>query len=171
MDQELLAVGIVVKAFGIRGEVVVQPLTDFPDRFRKLRTVLLGHSAGETRKMRIAGAVVEPRGVRLHLAEIDDRSGAEGIVGEYLFVEPSQRVPLPKGRYYVHQVIGLSVVTETGEEAGRVTDVLKLASHDVYVVEHHGREYMIPGVKEFILAIEPDEGRMRVRLIDGMKDG
>jgi 16S rRNA processing protein RimM len=170
VDQELLAVGIVVKAFGIRGEVVVQPLTDLPDRFRKLRTVRLGRSPGETRKMKVAGAVVEKRGVRLRLAEIADRSAAEAIIGEYLFVEPSQRIPLPKGRYYVHEVIGLTVVTETGEEAGRVTDVLKLAAHDVYVVEHHGREYMIPGVKEFVLAIEPDEGRMRVHLIDGMKD-
>jgi ribosomal 30S subunit maturation factor RimM len=62
------------------------------------------------------------------------------------------------------------VVTETGEEAGRVRDVLKLPGHDVYVVEHHGREYMIPGVKEFVLAIEPERGLMRVRLIDGMKD-
>jgi 16S rRNA processing protein RimM len=170
VDQELLAVGIVVKAFGIRGEVVVQPLTDLPDRFGKLRTLRLGRSPGETRKMKVARVAVENRGVRLQLAGIADRTAAEAIVGEYLFVEPSQRIPLPEGRYYVHQVIGLAVVTETGEEAGHVTDVLKLAGHDVYVVEHHGREYMIPGVKEFVLAIEPDEGRMRVHLIDGMKD-
>jgi 16S rRNA processing protein RimM len=170
VDQELLAIGIVVKAFGIRGELVVQPLTDLPERFRKLRTVRLGPSPDETRTVKVVGAVVEPRGVRLQIAGVEDRTGAEAIVGEYLFVEPSQRIPLPEGRHYVHQVIGLAVVTETGEEAGRVRDVLKLPGHDVYVVEHHGREYMIPGVKEFVLAIEPERGLMRVRLIDGMKD-
>ena len=120
--------------------------------------------------MKIVRAAVDPRGVRLHFAEITDRNAAEKLVGEYLFVEPAQRARLPKGRFFVHQVIGLAVVTEEGESVGRVRDVLKLPAHDVYVVEHHGREYMIPGVKEFVLAIEPEKGRVRVRLIDGMKE-
>ena len=169
-DQELLAIGVVVKAFGIRGEVVVEPLTDTPARFRKLRAVLVGPGAGATRVMKIAEMAVERRGVRLRFAEITDRDAAEHLTGEYLFVEPSQRVRLPKGRYFLHQVIGLEVVTEEGESAGRVRDVLKYPAHDVYVVEHHGREYMIPGVKEFILAIEPERGTMRVRLIEGLKE-
>ena len=169
-DQELLAVGVVVKAFGIRGEVVVEPLTDHPARFRKLRSVRIGPAAATTREMQIAETAVEPRGVRLRFADVADRDAAERLVGEYLFVEPSQRVRLPKGRYFVHQVIGLAVVTEEGEAAGRVRDVLKFPAHDVYVVEHHGREYMIPGVKEFILAIEPRRGTIRVRLIEGLKE-
>jgi 16S rRNA processing protein RimM len=169
-NQELLAIGVIVKAFGIRGEVVAEPLTDQPARFRKLRAVRIGRDAAATREVRIAKATVEPRGVRILFAGVAERNGAEALVGEYLFVEPAQRIRLPKGRHFVHQVIGLSVVTEEGAAAGTVRDVLKLPAHDVYVVEHHGREYMIPGVREFILSIEPDRGTMRVRLIEGMKE-
>jgi 16S rRNA processing protein RimM len=167
-DQDLLAVGRIVKAFGLRGEVVVESLADSPERFRRLRSVLLGPDAATARRTRITRTAVEARGVRVALADISDRTAAEKIVGHFLFVDAQHRVKLPPGRHFVHQVVGLTVLDQDGAVVGCVRDVLKLPAHDVYVIERNGREILIPAVREFVLSINLEEGILRVHLIEGM---
>ncbi len=169
-DDELLAVGRIEKAFGIRGEVIVSPMTDSPGRFRTLKTVMVGRTAAGARPMVIKNVAVGARGVRLKLADTETRNAAEELVGAFLFVDAHHRVRPGKGRHFVHEVIGLVVADETGVVLGRVREVLKLPAHDVYVVERDGREVMIPAVKEFVLSIDAGSGRMTVRLIEGMLD-
>jgi 16S rRNA processing protein RimM len=167
-DQELLAIGQIVKAFGIRGDVIVQSLAEDRNRFRRLRTALMGKTATSVREVRIERTQSGPRGVRLKIAGVDDRTAAEQLKSQYLFVDVQHRAPLPRGRYYVHEVIGLSVVDEDDTVLGVIRDVLKLPAHDVYVVERHGQEFMIPAVKEFVKRIDPANGTIRVRLIEGL---
>jgi len=167
-DQELLAVGRIVKPFGLRGEVVVESFTDSPARFRTLRAVHLGSDAATARPAHVTRATIEPRGIRVSLAEISDRTAAEKIVGYFLFVDAQHRVRLPRGRHFVHQVVGLTVLDTEGAVIGCVRDVLKLPAHDVYVIERNGREILIPAVREFVLSINPEEGILRVHLIEGM---
>ena len=166
--QELLAVGQIVKPVGVHGEVAVRPLSDTPGRFRSLRAAQLGASVEHTQHITIERASEGPRGVRMKLKGIDDREAAEALVGKYLFVDSRHRVRLPRGKYFVEQVIGLAVIDHEGHALGRVRDVLKFPANDVYVIEYHGREILVPAVKEFILALEPQKGTMRVRLIEGM---
>jgi len=167
-DQELLAVGRIVKAFGIRGEVVVESLADSPDRFRDLRAVRRGPDVATAQPARITRATIARRGIRVAFADVTDRTAAEEIVGHYLFVDAHHRVKPPRGRYFVHQIVGLTVLDETGAVVGRVRDVLKLPAQDVYVIERHGREVLLPAVKEFVLSVDPEAGILRVRLIEGM---
>lgn len=167
-EQDLLAVGQIVKPVGISGEVAVRSLSDTPGRFRSLRHAKLGADPGHIRDVKIERAAEDPRGVRMKLKDVDDRSAAEALVGQYLFVDPAHRVRLPRGRYFVHQIVGLSVVDSAGRPVGIVRDVLKFPSNDVFVIDRQGREVLIPVVKEFILAIEPRKGTIVVRLIDGM---
>jgi len=167
-DQELLAVGRIVKPFGIRGELAVESLADSPDRFRTLREVYLGPDAETAHPERITRASIEPRGVRISLASVTDRTAAEQVAGNFLFVDARHRVKLPRGRYFVHQVVGLTVLDQEERVVGRIREILKLPAHDVYVVERHGREIMIPAVKQFVLSIKPEAGVVRVRLIEGM---
>jgi 16S rRNA processing protein RimM len=165
---EPLAVGKVVKAFGIRGEIVARSYTDEPSRFTSLRCVLVGSEPGQAREVKIERVRADERGVCLKLAGVDDRNAAEKLVGNLLFVEHLQRVKLPRGTYFVHEIVGLAVLDQDGATVGRVREVLKLPAQDVYVIERHGRDIMIPAVQEFILGVDLDEGVMRVRLIDGM---
>jgi 16S rRNA processing protein RimM len=166
--ETFLAIGTIVKAFGIRGEVVIRAYTDSTARFRELREVHCGRDAATAAAMRVEHTAVETRGVRLKLAGIDDRTGAEALVGLHLFVDDRHRAPLPQGRYFVHEVVGLRVCDEEGRVLGTVREVLKMPAQDVYVLERHGREVMIPAVKEFVREIDPVAGIMRVRLIEGM---
>jgi len=169
-DHDRLAVGKIVKAFGVRGECIASPMTDSTTRFRRLKSVFVGRDAESATECRIATIAIEQRGVRIGFEGILDRTAAEGMVGQLLFVDSSQRVKLPKGRYFVHDIIGMRVVDEVRGPVGALVDVLKLPAHDVYVVEHEGRQFMIPAVKEFVRVIDSSSRTMHVRLIDGMMD-
>jgi 16S rRNA processing protein RimM len=169
-DDDLLAVGRVEKAFGIRGEVIVSLMTDSPERFRVLKQVLVGRAPAGAHPMIVEQVSVGPRGVRLKFAGTDSRDAAEALVGEFLFVDARHRVRPANGRHFVHELVGLSVVDEQGSPVGTVREVLKLPAHDVYVIDRAGREVMIPAVKEFIRSIDRDARTMTVRLIEGMLD-
>jgi 16S rRNA processing protein RimM len=167
----LYAVGRVVKAFGIKGEIIVRPLTSSPDRFRRLRSVLVGKNEATTVPAKIDLAYIGQRGVRLKLATTSTRTEAEKLVGAFLFVDRRDRLRPSRGTYYVDQVMGLTVIDESGGHVGTVTDVMKLPAQDVYVVRTGEREIMIPAVREFIRKIDIGSGTMKVRLIDGMMEG
>jgi 16S rRNA processing protein RimM len=167
---ELLAVGRIIKPFGVLGAVVVRSLADSPDRFDRLTSVLVGPNEQNVRPMDVDQAVVEHRGVRLKLRGIEDRNAAETLTGAYLFVDGRHRSKLPRGRFFVHEVVGLRAIDEEGRELGRLREVLKLPAHDVYVIERGGKEFMIPAVKEFVLEINPSGGFLRLRLIEGMAE-
>ncbi len=164
----LIAIGKVVKAFGIRGELVVTPLTKSGNRFKGLRNIFVGSGDADARKFEVAAVRVEPRGARVLLATIDDRTSAEKLVGLLVFVDRKAAVRLPKGTFFVHDLIGIGVVDENGNAIGSVKEVLKYPAHDVYVVDHTGSDLMIPAVKEFITKIDVGAKIMHVKLIDGM---
>jgi 16S rRNA processing protein RimM len=166
----LLAVGEVRKAFGITGEVVVRPLTDSVDRFRSLRAVRIGREASASRPATVVSVAIEAKGVRVRLRGVEDRTAAEALRGQFLFVDRAHRARLPAGRHYVHDVVGLVVEDEGGARRGVVTEVLKLPAQDVYVIRDGDREFMLPAVREFIREIDVPAGVLRVRLIGGIAD-
>jgi 16S rRNA processing protein RimM len=170
IPDELYAVGTIVKAIGVGGEVVVQPMTDFPARFRKLRLLWLGRDSGSVSEARVEKATVSPRGIRLKLKGVDDRNAAERMRGNILFVDEAHRAKLPEGQYFVHDVLGLAVREEGGSDLGTVADVLRYPASDVYVVRGDRGEILIPAVKEFVQSVDLAARTMTVRLIEGMTE-
>jgi 16S rRNA processing protein RimM len=168
IPDQLYAVGTIVKAIGIAGEVVVQPMTDFPARFRKLRTLWMGAHSGSVSETGVEKAVVSVRGIRLKLRGIDDRNAAERIRGKMLFVDEDHRARLAKGQYFVHDVLGLAVREEGGADLGTVSEILRSPASDVYVVRGNRGEILIPAVKEFVRSVDLATRTMTVRLIEGM---
>ncbi len=165
---DLFAVGKVVKAFGIKGDVVIAPMTDSPHRFAALKHAYLGPSESTAQEVSITRAHIESRGVRLKVKGVNDRDAAEHIVGYLLYVDRRHRIKIPRGTYFIHDIIGLNVADEQGRVLGTVREVLRMPAHDVYVVGQDTREVLIPAVKEFILGVDLAERRMTVHLIEGM---
>lgn len=166
---ELIGIGTVVKAFGIRGECVLRPMTDSPGRFRKLRRAFIGRTEAAAAAVGVEHVAVEEKGVRVKFAGVDSRSDAEKLAGSIVFVEESEAVRPRRGSYYLHEIVGLSVVDEGGLAVGVVRDVLRFPAQDVYVIEAGGRELMIPAVKEFIRRIDLGAHTMTVHMIEGME--
>jgi 16S rRNA processing protein RimM len=173
--RDLVAIGKIVKVFGIRGEVILQSMTSVPARFHTLRRGYLvradeaeRRADAPARQISIERASVQPRGVRLKLTGVDDRTMAEQLIGMLLMVDESQKIRVPRGTWFVHDLIGMDVVDEDGKRIGIVHDVLHMPAQDVYVIKGERGEMMIPAVKEFILSVDVAAHRMRVRLIEGM---
>lgn len=165
-----MAIGKVVKVFGVQGDLIVLPMTDNPGRFKKLKSVYVGPSEDQAVDSRVTIVSVSPRGVRLKFALADNRTAAEKLIGWLLFVDQQHAIRLPKGTFFVHDLLGLTVVDDENHRVGTVTDVLKYPANDIYVVDCDGKELLVPAVKEFIRHIDLESHTMRVHLIEGMRE-
>jgi 16S rRNA processing protein RimM len=150
-------VGQVVGAFGIAGAVKVLALTDFEDRFAPGSELLL---RGASR--RVEWSRKRPPGFVVKFSELDTRTVAETLRGSYLEVEDQDVKPLPVGRWYHHQLIGLGVATESGEELGTLTAVLERPANDVWVVGRDGIEHLVPATHDAVLDVDLEGGRVTV---------
>ena len=155
-----LVIGQVTAPFGTRGAVRVKPETDFPERFRDLQEVCLELPNGEERFFHVTEARITPKGILLGLAECQDRDQAGALRRSWVKVKPSMAVPLPEGRYWVDQIIGLRVFTEEGKDLGEITEVIRAPANDVYVTP----SAMIPAVRQIVREIDLQGGRMVVSL-------
>jgi 16S rRNA processing protein RimM len=167
---ELFAVGKIVGCFGIRGVVKVQPFTHSHDRFMKLRTIIMGHSEKETTCYDVQNVELKNGSIMFTFEGISDRTAAEKLVGNFLFVEKDDLDPPKQGSYFVHDIVGSSVTTDDGKFLGTVEDVYKLSTQDVWVIRNGDKEVLIPAVKEFIVQIDPAKKAITVRVIKGLID-
>jgi 16S rRNA processing protein RimM len=108
--------------------------------------------------------------VLLRLKEVLDRNEAEKLRGKDITIRREDAVALPAGQYYWHQVLGLTVIDASSDTVlGKVTDIVETGANDVYVVRpEHGREILVPAIKDVVLSIEPGEGRMLIQPLPGM---
>jgi 16S rRNA processing protein RimM len=161
-----LVVGMLRRPHGVRGEMIMDVMTDFPERIQPGLLVFAGESYQPLHVRRCRGYA---NGLLVLFEEIND-SEAAGLWRNALISIKTDTVPdLPEGEYYHHQVLGLRVVSDTGLELGKVTRILETGAHDVCIVRSEaGRELLIPMVDQFILQIDLAAGLMRVHLIEGM---
>jgi 16S rRNA processing protein RimM len=153
----VVRVGQVVGAFGIAGAVKVLPLTDFDDRFAAGSQLLLTDEARRVEWSRKQAPVFVVK-----FAGVDSRTQAETYRGSYLEVEDEDIRPLPNGRWYHHQLIGLKVATESGEELGTLTSVLDRPANDVWVVAQEREEHLVPATQDAVLDVDLEAGRVTV---------
>jgi 16S rRNA processing protein RimM len=161
-----LAVGRIVRPWGVRGELKVKILTEDPARFERLETVYVGLRFVPYRLER---ARLHHGAVLLKLAGCDDRNAAEALRGLLVQIAMEDALPLEEGDYWFHQILGLEVWTSEGDLLGVVQEVLETGANDVYVVRGRGgRERLIPALKSVVLDIDLASGRMSVELPEGL---
>jgi len=153
-----LVVGRVTAPFGVNGEVKVRPETDDPARFSRLLQVCLEFPDGAERLVRVRRARVTAASVLVTFVGYRDRDAAEALRGALVKIKQSMALPLPEGSYYLHQLLGLRVVTEDGRDLGEITEVLKYPANDVYATP----TAMIPAVREVVKEIDLEAKRMLV---------
>ncbi len=166
MDPELIAIGRIAGPHGVRGQVRVIPLTDFPEHLTRVRRAYLGDPPRQV-AVRFGGMV---RGLPLCSIEgVVDRDAAAMLRDQFLRLPREQLAPLPAGHYYVFELIGLAVESTTGEYLGRLIEVEPGAAADLYVVElPDGGQARVPAVKAFVRAVEPAAGRIVIAPIPGL---
>ncbi|MDR1874064.1 MAG: ribosome maturation factor RimM [Synergistaceae bacterium] len=164
-------VGYISSAHGVRGEVRVVPLTDYPERFRQMDSLELYSSEGTfVRTLQIRGVREhEGKGELIVAGDVTDRDEAKALVGLSIMVDPAERVPLPEGEFWVDDLIGLRVQDGEGNDLGEVADFLSTGRNELYVVrDADGGLHYIPAAEEFIRNIDLSAGKITVELIDGL---
>ena len=164
MKQQYLEAGQIVNTHGIRGEVRILPWTDTPDFLRKFKTLYVD---GKPMK----GSDIVRTLNQLDKAEVfetlpDDINAAMPLKGKTVYIDRSD-AKLPRGRFFIQDILGAEVVTESGESIGKLTDVLDLPGGAVYEVKGE-TEHLIPAVPEFVRKVDVEAGVITVHLIEGM---
>ncbi len=168
--EEFLRVGVISSTHGVRGEVKVFPTTDDPARFKKLKTVLLETGHGQL-PLEIEGVKFFKNMVILKFREFNDINEVEKYKGKDLMIRRDQAVKLGPNENFIADLIGLSVVTDEGEDFGVLKDVMQTGANDVYVIEaKDGREYLFPAIKQCILDVDLEAQKVTVHIMDGLLD-
>lgn len=171
--EDLITIGTIEKPFGVKGDVRVRSLSDVPGRFEGLRQATLVALSGR-RLVAAVTRVREDRGSHgRYVVGFDAFSTPEEAAtfrGGLIQIPRNQTPPLPVGRYYEFQLIGLTVEEETGRRLGTLEEILETDGNHVFVVRGGGREVLIPATHEVIRAVDTEGRTMTVRLLDGLLD-
>lgn len=166
----LYQVGAVLKTHGIKGEVKVFPTTDDVSRFKNMKDLLVDFK-GQLINLEVTGLKKQNNIVILKFKDIDDINDVEKYVGCNLYVTKENRVRLKKDEYFIADLIGLNVITDTGEEFGVISDVLQTGANDVYeITMKDNRAVLVPAIKECILSVDIDNKLMTIHVMDGLLD-
>lgn len=161
---DFVAVAEIVGVFGLKGEVKANLQTEFPDRFRRLAQVWI-----DGRPVDLESSRLHRGQVLLKLRGVDGPEAAEKYRGKLVEVPLDQAIKLPRGRFWIFQIVGLDVATADGEQLGTVADVLTTGANDVYVVRGDAGEILIPAIKQVIKQIDLGERRITVDLLPGLR--
>lgn len=163
--EKLIIIGKIGAPHGVRGDVRIIPLTDFPNRFDCLKKVFLSEDVSfeiERVKYNNQFVIVKFKG-------INNREDIEPLKGKLIKVLRTDVPPLADGEYYSFDIIGLEVYTQADEYLGKITEILKTGSNDVYVVQNEKEQHLIPALKKVVTSIDITAGKMQVILQEEME--
>ncbi len=162
----MLLCGKIVNTHAIAGEVKVLYYTDSPEFFDNIEYVLLKDGT----KLTIKRYRVHKGALIMDFAEIPDMNFAETLKGQELFVPKDKLPSLPEGRFYIADILGMDVLTQEGRNLGKVTDVFKTGSNDVYTVKNGKKEYLIPVIDDVVRDFDTENKRIIITPIEGLID-
>jgi 16S rRNA processing protein RimM len=156
-----VVVGKLRRPHGIKGEILMDVLTDFPDRLRRRQTVFVGeqHEPQVIETLRWSD-----RAILIGFAGFEDVDAVGQFRNQFVYRKVSDLPTLPVGEFYFHQLIGLQVVDEQGQDLGVLAEILETGANDVYVVKSpEGKEILLPALENVILNVDMEKREIRVR--------
>lgn len=165
-----LNVAKIARTRGIRGEVLADLHTDFPERFQELTDVWLEFPDGSRRRMTLENSWPHQGRQVLKFAGVDDIDTAEKFAGAWVQIETREAVTLPEGTYFDHDLVGCSLRSLAGEELGRVEQVLRIAGNSQLVVRGRSGEFYVPAIEAFCKSVSIDRKEILVDLPEGLID-
>ena len=167
---DLFRVGVIANTHGVRGEVKVFPTTQEPERFKKLKDVILD-TGKEKVDLEVKSVRFFKNLVIVKFKGIDNINDIEQYVKKDLCVTRENAVKCEPGEYFICDLIGLDVITDEGEHIGKLTDVLETGANNVYeVTADNGKTILIPVIDQCILDHNLEEKTVTVHMLPGLMD-
>lgn len=166
--QKYFEVGQIVNTFGVKGMLKVKPFTDDVERFEELKKVYICKKE-KLEEVEIEEVKYHKDMVLLKVKGIEDMNEAEKVKGLYLKIDRKNAKKLPKDTYFIADLLGLEVYSDTGELLGKVDDIFRTGANDVYVVKNeNGKQLLLPGIPDVIKEIDLEKERIIVHLLKGL---
>lgn len=162
-EPDFIAIGRILAPWGSKGQLKVEVLTDFPQRFNAASEIYVNRQPTT-----INGTTWQKGKAIIQLASIDSTEKAAKLRGQLIEIPANLVEPLPQNHYYHFQLIGLTVKTSQGEPLGQISEVLTTGSNDVYVVKGDKGEILIPAVGDVVKSVDLDKGWLIIEAIDGL---
>ena len=161
-----LVVGFLRRPHGLHGEIVMDLHTDFPERLRGGRKLLVGE---DHKPLTLAGARQHQSGMLVKFKGIETREDVGQYRNQWVYIKASEAPPLPKGQIYQHELFGFKVVDENDNPLGELVEIIETGANNVYVVrDDSGREILLPAIPSVILDLDAEHRLMRVHLLEGL---
>ena len=168
MLQKFLEVGQVVGTHGIAGEMRVQPWCDSPDFLTKFKTLYLDKN-GEN-SVKVQSVRVHKNIALLKLPDVTSIEQAEKMRGKVLVIK-REDAKLSKDNWFVQELLDCEVFdADSGEKLGILCDVSKTGANDVWHIKNNGREYLVPSIKDVVVSVDVEIGKIEIRPIKGIFD-
>ncbi len=165
-EPAFLLVGRLGRPHGIRGEILMKVMTDFPERIQPGEIFFLG---ADHIPVTVTGIRHHNKGLLIGLDGFNSREAVAELSNKDLFVSVDDRPPLPDGEFYMHELIGMHVISDEGQSLGILAEIIETGANNVFVVRgEDGTEVLLPNTEEVVLEIDVGSKRMRVHLIEGL---
>ena len=171
MADDLVVVARVARTRGLRGEVVADLLTDFPDRFDRISQFLAVSPDGQRKDVRLEGHWFQKGRIILKLIGYDSIEKASSLVGFEFAVPESERVKLAEDEFYDWELEGCSVETIAGQRVGAVKSIMRTGGVDLLVVGHDKqRDSLVPIVESILVEVNPGKKTIVIDPPPGLLD-
>lgn len=170
---EWFQVGKIVNTHGIRGEVRIISQTDFADERYQIGNELgIGLSPdGPMTRVTVESHRRHKNFDLLTFEDYPNINDVEKFKGQNLYVSEDQMGELGEHEFYYHEIIGCAVLTEEGEELGKIKEILSPGANDVWVIQRKGkRDLLIPYIEDVVKVVDPAEKKVVIHIIEGLID-
>lgn len=159
--EQYIEAGRIVNTHGVAGEVKIEVWLDSPEFLKRFKRIF-----ADKTEMKVLSARVHKDFLLAKLDGVSDVNAAMTLKGKNIFVDRND-VKLPKGAYFLQDIMGAAFVDEQGNEIGRLVEIMETPASRVYVVQGES-EHLIPAVPEFILSVDAENGTVKVHMIEGL---
>ena len=165
-EPAFLVVGKLRHPHGVRGEILLEVITDFPERLQPGVTLLVGE---QHQPLHLLSRRAHNKGLLVSFDGYTTPETVGALRNAMVYVTTASRPPLPEGEYYHHQLLGLRVLDDDGSELGRISEILTTGANDIYVVRgESGSDLLLPAIEEVIREVDLINGLLHVHVLPGL---
>ena len=166
--EELVAIANIVRIRGLKGEVVADLLTDFPERFELLDGVIGIRQSGERFDLKIEKFWFQNGRVILKFLGFDTVESGETLRNVEICIPESDAVELDEGEYFDWELAGCKVETLDGVEIGVVKELMRTGGTELLVVKGETKEFLIPFAESICVEVDIENKLIKVDLPEGL---